>query len=269
VAASVLERIVAGVREDLAQAKKRTPEEMLRLRAVGRRKPPGFREALTRGLDKDARAIRIIAEVKLASPSRGYIARGANPGLVAQAYAANGAAAISVLTERRHFAGSLETLEDVAKVVPVPVLRKDFIIDPYQLVEAAAYGASAVLLIAALHSSGDLYALIDGARALGLEVLVEVHDETEIERAVKSGADVIGVNNRDLKTLVVDHDTARRLAPLIPNRVTRVAESGIKKRADIDRLMESGYRAFLIGEGLMETGSPGATLAELLGGPKR
>ncbi len=263
---NVLDEIVSGVRQDLAAAKKSVPEEALRTRIAARpRLPPSFREALAaRPGAGPAADVRVIAEVKIASPSRGFIARGANPVAIARAYAANGAAAISVLTERRRFHGSLETLVDVARTVPIPVLRKDFIVEAYQVLEAAASGAAAVLLIAALHDRADLYALLEAARAVQLDALVEVHDERELERAIGAGASIVGVNNRDLKTLAVDLDTSIRLAPLIPADVLKVAESGIKRREDIDRLAAAGYGAFLVGESLMEQTAPGGGLAALL-----
>ncbi len=259
---SVLDEIVEGVRLDLAQAKRTVPESELRSRAGGRDLPPSFRDAIA-GRERGA-PLRVIAEVTRASPSRGWIARSADPVRTALAYVENGAAAVSVLTERRRFGGSIESLEAVAKTVRVPVLRKDFILEPYQILEAAVAGAAAVLLIAALHERGDLYALIEAAKQVQVAALVEVHDEAELERALAAGATIIGVNNRDLRTLAVSLDASRRLAPKVPAGVLKVAESGIQTRDHLDQLRAWGYDAFLIGEHLMSSPSPGRALAQLL-----
>jgi indole-3-glycerol phosphate synthase len=209
--------------------------------------------------------VRIIAEVKRRSPSKGAIREGADPVAVARAYEAGGAAAISVLTDARYFGGSLDDLRAVREAVSVPVLRKDFIIDPYQLVESALAGADAVLLIARALPGDALPRLHDEARKLGLEVLVEVHDEVEMAAAVAAGVEVIGVNNRDLATFHVDTGVTARLARLAPRDAVLVAESGIATADDIHPLAAAGARAFLVGESLMRAADPAAALRALRG----
>jgi indole-3-glycerol phosphate synthase len=263
---SVLDEICAGVREDLDARKRALPEADLaalcRL-AIEEGPPRPSLAAALRGAP-GARP-RVIAEVKKASPSRGPIAPGADPVAVARAYEAAGAAAISVLTEPRRFGGSLEDLARVARAVALPVLRKDFVLERYQLLEARAAGAAAVLLIAALHEGPALGALREDAARLGLEALVEVHDERDLARAALAGAQVVGVNNRDLRTLAVSLEVSLRLASRLPPGVVRVSESGIAAKEDVARLAASGYDAVLVGERLMTRPDPGAALRELLG----
>ena len=187
-----------------------------------------------------------------------------DPAAIARRYAEAGAAAISVLTEPTFFDGSLAHLEAVRAVVDVPILRKDFVVDGYQLLEARASGADAVLLIVAALDDEALARLTRDARALGLDVLVEVHDEAELDRALASGADLIGVNNRNLRTLTVDVEASVRLAARMPAGVLAVAESGLKSGSDVRRLQSLGYRAFLIGERFMTATDPGGALAGLL-----
>jgi len=208
----------------------------------------------------------VIAEVKKASPSRGVIRADFDAVAIACAYAAAGAAAISVLTEARFFQGQPAHLEAIRAAVHVPLLRKDFIFDPYQLVEARAWGADAALLIVAMLDDAQLAELHAAGAGLGLDLLVEVHTADEVERAVAAGATLIGVNNRDLRTFVTALETAVRLRPLIPAGSVTVAESGINGAADIVRLRAAGYDAFLVGESLMRAPDPGAALAALLGG---
>jgi indole-3-glycerol phosphate synthase len=262
----VLEAICDGVRADLVRRKEALPEAELRAlceRAIEDEPPrASFLAAIRR---PPGGPIRAIAEVKKASPSRGPIAPGADPVAIARAYHQAGAAAISVLTEPRRFGGSLEDLARVALALPLPLLRKDFILEPYQLYEARAAGASAVLLIAALHDARHLRLLRERAAALGLDALVEIHDGPELERAVESGAAAIGVNNRDLRTLTVSLETAERLAPQLPPGVVRVGESGIARPEDVARLAACGYDAILIGERLMTAVDPGAALRALFG----
>lgn len=209
--------------------------------------------------------INVIAECKRRSPSKGVLASAYDPAAIAQQYERGGAAAISVLTEPTFFDGALTHLTAVRAAVQVPLLRKDFIVDEYQLLEARAAGADAVLLIVAALVQRDLARLQARARELGLATLVEVHDEQELSRAIESGARVIGVNNRDLRTLEVDVDASYRLAATIPKDVVAVSESGLQSRADLERLAGAGFRAFLIGERFMTAPDPSGALAELVG----
>jgi indole-3-glycerol phosphate synthase len=210
-------------------------------------------------------APRVIAECKRRSPSRGILRQDYDPAAHAHGYAAAGAAAISVLTEPTFFDGALDHLERVRAAVAVPLLRKDFVISRYQLLEAVAAGADAVLLIVAALDDRLLRQLIADAAALGLACLVEVHDTAEIARASDAGARVVGVNSRNLRTLTVDRDVLERAAALLPAGVTAVAESGLKSADDIHRLTAAGYHAFLVGERLITQPDPGAALRELRG----
>jgi indole-3-glycerol phosphate synthase len=212
-----------------------------------------------------AQPTAIIAEFKRHSPSAGDIQAGADPLAIARVYEAGGAAAMSVLTEPLHFKGSLEDLRRVAAAVKLPLLRKDFAVDRHQVYEAAIAGAEAVLVIVAGLTDADALKLLDAAHHVHLDALVEVHTAEELQRAAALGATLIGVNNRNLKTLKVDLETSLRLAELAPSNATLVAESGLRMRADIERLQSAGYKAFLIGEALMRAGDPLAALAELQG----
>ncbi len=207
----------------------------------------------------------VIAECKRRSPSRGVLAQAYDPVAIARHYERGGAAAISVLTEPTFFDGALSHLRTVREAVGVPVLRKDFVVDEYQLFEARAAGADAVLLIVAALDQPTLVRLQTRAWELGLATLVEVHDDEEVPRAIDSGARVIGVNNRNLRTLAVDVDASYRLAARIPRDVVAVSESGLRTRDDLDRLSAAGYRAFLIGERFMTAPDPARALQELLG----
>ena len=209
----------------------------------------------------------VIAECKRRSPSKGVLSAAYDPAGLASAYARGGAAAISVLTEPTFFDGSLDHLSAVRRAVDLPLLRKDFIVDEYQLHEARAHGADAILLIVAALDQHELVALHARASALGLAVLVEAHEEDEVRRAVDAGARIVGVNNRNLRTLAVDLDASHRLARLIPPGVVAVSESGLQSRADLDRLRTDGYQAFLIGERFMSDADPGRAIADLVGGP--
>jgi indole-3-glycerol phosphate synthase len=232
-----------------------------RCEAAGRR-PRGaeFESALRR-----SPAPRVIAECKRRSPSRGILRHEYDPAAHARGYAEAGAAAISVLTEPTFFDGALEHLEQVRAAVPVPLLRKDFVISRYQLLEAAAAGADAALLIVAALDDRTLRQLIADAEALGLSCLVEVHDCEEISRASDAGARIVGVNSRNLRTLAVDRAVLERAASLLPAGVTAVAESGLRSQDDIHRLTAAGYHAFLVGERLITQPDPGAALRELRG----
>ncbi|MBZ5571367.1 MAG: indole-3-glycerol phosphate synthase TrpC [Acidobacteriia bacterium] len=223
--------------------------------------PRGFRRALE---SRSKNGPAIIAELKKASPSRGLIRKNFDPGGLSVELERAGAAALSVLTDEEFFQGSLQNLQRVSAGSKLPCLRKDFVVDQFQIVEARACGADAVLLIVAALAQAEIETLAESARAYGLDVLCEVHDEQELRRALDAGCDLIGVNNRDLRTFKVDLQTALQLAGLIPNTVLRVAESGIRSGADVARLRTAGYQAFLIGESLMRAESPGKALRELL-----
>ncbi|MDP2949308.1 MAG: indole-3-glycerol phosphate synthase TrpC [Chloroflexota bacterium] len=267
---SFLDHILADKRRELERRLQEEPLGVLRRRA--RQAPPT--KSLARALR--APSLRLIAEVKRASPSRGILRADLDPAALASIYARSGAAAISVLTEEQHFRGSLADLTAVRAALDSlparrqgqgdarpPLLRKDFLFDMYHLFEARAYGADAVLLIAAILNPGLLTAFIDLARSLGLECLVEVHDEPELERALAAGAQIIGVNNRDLHTFQTDLAVTERLRPLIPDDRLVVAESGIHTRADVERLRRLGVHAVLIGEALVTADDPGARIVEL------
>jgi indole-3-glycerol phosphate synthase len=207
----------------------------------------------------------IIAEIKRASPSKGELAMGWDPVDLAIMYQRNGAAAISVLTERHYFKGDPDFIRDMRPDIDLPILRKDFILEPIQVYETAAMGADALLLIVKLLNLGQLTALLLLTRSLGLEALVEVHTQEEMERALTAGANLIGINHRDLNTFAMHMDRALELAPLAPPGVTLVAASGLNTRADLERLEAAGIRAFLIGETLVTQPDPGAKLRELIG----
>jgi indole-3-glycerol phosphate synthase len=208
--------------------------------------------------------IRLIAEVKQASPSRGMLRPNLNPVELARTYAEGGAAAISVLTEASYFMGSSEHMAAIKGVVGLPLLRKDFIFDPYQIHESRAYGADALLLIVAILSQGQLKDLLSLSHSLGLKCLVEVHNEVEVEEAVLSEAELIGINNRDLNTFAIDINTTRRLRSLVPREKIVVSESGISGRKDIEKLRKWGVDAVLVGEALVMAGDVRAKMRELL-----
>jgi indole-3-glycerol phosphate synthase len=254
----ILEQIMSERRAAVDAARRAAPVEALRERAANR-----VHHSLAAALAREGTAI--VAEVKKASPSAGLLRPDYDPGRMASIYAANGARAISVLTEPNHFLGSPAHLEAVRAAVALPVLRKDFMCDPYQVVEAAAWGADAVLLIVAALDDGLMTRLYATARALGLEVLAEAHNAGELARAVRLEDAVLGVNNRNLKTLKTDLAVARRLSARIPAGRLALAESGIGTRADIERLAAVGYHGFLIGESIVGNSDPGAKLRELVG----
>ena len=257
----ILDKIVDDVKIDLAAKKKLVPLAEMKKRASVQTPPLDFAAGL-RG-DK----VRLIAEVKKASPSKGIICPDFNPVNIAKIYAANGAAAISVLTEPKYFQGSPDYLRDIKNALaakPLPLLRKDFISDPYQVYEARAYGADCLLLIVAMLSPAQLSELLQLSQQLGMMNLVEVHNTVELEIALNSGAAVIGINNRDLNTFKVDLKTTSILCPLIPADRLVVSESGIKTRKDIQQLQEWGVNAALIGEALMTSHDIAAKMKELL-----
>ncbi|MFW5417437.1 indole-3-glycerol phosphate synthase TrpC [Nocardiopsis sp. CNT-189] len=255
---SVLDEILDGVREDLAARQAATPLESLKEKAESVPRPQDVAAALRRP------GVQVIAEVKRASPSKGALSAIADPAALARDYADGGAALISVLTERRRFAGSLEDLAAVRAAVPTPLLRKDFVVSSYQLWEALVHGADAVLLIVAALEQDALVSLVERAGSLGLTPLVEVHTEAEVERAVAAGATVIGVNARDLTTLKVDRGTFARVAPAIPDSAVKIAESGVRGPHDLLAYAGSGADAVLVGESLVIGRHPRAAVADLV-----
>jgi indole-3-glycerol phosphate synthase len=257
---ATLDQIVAATRSRVAEARRSADLRQMERRAE-EHAPRGFRRALAA---KNQTGVAVIAELKKASPSRGLIRANFDAEDLAKQLETAGAAALSVLTDAEFFQGSLENLRCASAATKLPCLRKDFIVDEFQLLEARANCADAVLLIVAVMSQAELAALNAQARALGLDVLCEAHNEGELRRAVDAGCDLVGVNNRNLRTFKVDPQTTFRLAELIPQDAVSVAESGIDNGADIARLRAAGYRAFLIGESLMKAQSPGKALRCLL-----
>lgn len=248
--ATVLDQIIDGVREDLAGRESRIPLERLQRQCDGLPAPRDVEALLRRP------GLSVIAEVKRSSPSKGALSQIPDPAALASAYEAGGATAISVLTEERRFDGTLEDLDAVRAAVDIPVLRKDFMVTEYQVWEARARGADIILLIVAALTDEQLRSLMTLAGTLGLTCLVEVHDEAETTRAVDLGATVIGVNNRNLKTLDVDTETFARLAPLIPETCVRVAESGVRGPEEARLFARAGADAILVGEALVIGGDP-------------
>jgi indole-3-glycerol phosphate synthase len=256
--ATILDKIIADKRSEVEQKKRSLPISDLKKRIVLQKMPLDFASAL-RG-----DGIKLIAEIKKASPSRGILCPDLNPVALAKTYVQGGAAAISILTEANHFQGSLEHLGAIRREVNIPLLRKDFIFDEYQVYESAACGADALLLIAAILSREQLEDLLALSHQIGLTCLVEVHDENEVEQALLSNAEIIGINNRDLNTFNVDINTTRRLRPLIPDGKIVVSESGINNRADIKRIKGWGVNAALVGEALVTTENITAKMEELI-----
>ena len=256
---TVLNEILEGVREDLAVREARVSLDKLKSRVQLVAPAQDALAVLSAG-----DSVKVIAEVKRSSPSRGALATIADPGVLAADYAAGGASVISVLTEQRRFGGSLEDLAAVRAAVDIPVLRKDFMVSPYQLWEARAYGADVILLIVAALDQPTLVGMRECAESLGMTALVEVHDEAETARAVDAGARVIGVNARDLKTLEVDRGTFGRLAPHIPDGIVKVAESGVRGPQDVLDYARAGARAVLVGETLVTGGRPRDAVADII-----
>jgi indole-3-glycerol phosphate synthase len=256
----ILDRIVSQNLEGLEYKKRRLP--MAELQKMASEQLPAL--DLASALRGDG--IKLIAEVKKASPSKGVIRPDFDPVEIAKIYAVNGAAAVSVLTEALHFQGSLDHLKNIRKALSnkLPLLRKDFIVDPYQIYESRAYGADSLLLIVAILEPEKLQELLGISHELNMSCLVEVHNETEVEIALKSRAKIIGINNRDLNTFGVDIATTERLRPLIPPDRIVVSESGIKERTDIEKLRQLGIDAVLIGESLMSAPDIAARMRELL-----
>lgn len=254
----ILARIVSEKRRELPAVLDQltTLERQVEERRPGRR---DFRQALLTSPPA------VIAEIKKASPSKGLLSSDFRPTQLAHDYAAGGAAALSVLTDQQFFQGSLTDLEDVRSTVRLPLLRKDFTMDRAHIVQAAAHGADAVLLIVAVLSVTELRDFREFAAQFGLAALVEVHDQSELDAALDSGADIIGVNNRNLHTFSVDLEISLRLADKLPNRTVRVSESGIETAAQVQRLQHAGYHAFLVGEHLVRSGAPAAAIQALRG----
>ncbi len=257
---ATLDSILAATRQRLFQRRHSTDLRALE-RAAAQHTPRGFRNALERASEG---GIAVIAELKKASPSKGLIRADFEPAALARELEAAGAAALSVLTDQQYFQGSLEYLREASSVTSLPCLRKDFIVDEFQIIEARANSADAILLIVAALGQKELIALANSARSHGLDVLCEAHDAAELQRAVAAGCNVIGINSRNLRTFEVALETALDLVAKIPAGCLRVAESGIHTGADLARLKAAGYDAFLIGESLMRQNRPGEALAKLM-----
>lgn len=255
---NILDRIVATKWQEIAAAKVRVPEVELLARLRDRPPCAGFAAKL-----RKQGGVRVIAEVKKASPSAGVIRADFDPVRIAQIYEANGADCLSVLTDETYFQGHLDYLSAVKNAVAIPILRKDFVLDGYQLLEARAAGADAVLLIAEILPGQRIAELHAEAVAFGLDVLVELHDATELPRVLASGATLVGVNNRDLRTFTTRLEQTLEIAEKIPTDVTLVSESGIRTRADVERLATAGVHAILVGESLMRADDIGAALRAL------
>ena len=254
---TVLDQIVIRKRAELVVDRSLVSQADLERKSVPARR--GLRAAI------DASNAAVIAEIKKASPSAGLIAEDFDPAAIARSYEGAGAAALSVLTDKQFFQGSIEDLVAARTATSLPVLRKDFTLDRYHLLQASAAGADCVLLIVAVLEDGELRELLAAARGLRLDALVEVHDGAELQRALAAGADFVGVNNRNLKTMEVSLQTSLDLAGLIPDGVTRISESGIRGPDDLKRLQDAGYQGFLVGESLMRQADQGRALAALLG----
>ena len=255
----MLEHIISGVRDGVRERSQKKPLRFLEREVAGLPEPRNFAAALSA-----SKKLRIIAEIKRASPSAGLLRPDISPSELARDYQRAGAAAISVLTEKNYFRGSLDDLAEVRKSIEIPVLQKEFVLDPYQIYEARIYGADAVLLIAALHSRQTLKELFSLACSLKLSSLLEIHQASELEDALFTGAGIIGINNRNLATLKTDLNISRRILPLIPKEKTRVVESGLKTKAEIEELSQLGASAFLVGESLLRNPDPAAGLTALL-----
>lgn len=257
----ILQRIVEVKRQELAAARLRQPEALLRDEMAAQSAPRGFAQALRTKIAAGEPAV--IAEVKKASPSKGVIRADFAPAEIAASYDRHGAACLSVLTDVSFFQGSAQYLQQARAACGLPVLRKDFMIDSYQVLEARAMGADCILLIAACLSDGQMAELEDSAHSLGMDVLVEVHDGEELDRALRLRTPLVGVNNRNLRSFEVTLDTTLGLKPRIPADRLLVTESGIAGRQDVQRLREAGVHAFLVGEAFMRAHDPGQALEDL------
>lgn len=257
----MLDEILAGKRLEVEEAKGRLPLDELRARVSRHVAERGLREAIHR-----PGKLSLIAELKRKSPSKGMLRERFDPVSLAQTLEEAGASALSVLTDERYFGGHLEFLRDVKQFTEVPVLRKDFVIDPYQVYEAAAWGADAVLLIVRILEEGAFGACLRAAETVGLEALVEVHSEGDLAVALRAGARLIGINHRDLQTFALEPSLTERLVPRIPDGRAIVAESGITTAGDVRRLAQLGVHAVLIGEALMTAADPTGKVRELFAG---
>jgi indole-3-glycerol phosphate synthase len=271
---SILDRIVADKRDQLQKRKQSAPEIALRQEfeefVLSRPRPISASIVTPPKYAPRPPAVQTIAEIKRASPSRGVMAPDLDPGRIAREYTLAGAVGISVVTERNHFFGELVWLRDVSILLDAEfggdrpsLLRKDFIVDPYEIVESRAYGADNVLLIAALLETSLLRDFIHQTRSLGLEALVEVHNEAEAERAIDAGTTLFGINNRNLHNFEVDLAVTERIRPLLPSHAVVIGESGVHARADVERLQRAGVSAILVGEAFMTSEDIAAKMAEL------
>ena len=256
---TILDKIVEAKREDLIQAKKRTPLEQLKQKVNQRRVQRGFKSHLV------GDGIQLIGEIKKVSPVVGVLREAFDPADLALIYERSGASALSVLTDEKFFGGKLDYLPNLKGIVRLPLLRKDFIVDPYQLYESAAYESDAILLIASLLSQGTLSEFLEITSRLGMETLVEVHTEDELAKALEAGSEVIGINNRDLNTFKVDLRTTEKLIRNIPKGIVVVSESGIQNRQDVERLAAAGIHAVLIGQTFMESADIESKIHDLMG----
>ena len=257
---SVLDDIIAGVRQDLKEREDRVP--LARIKEMETQVPEA-KDALGALRNRDG-AFKIISEVKRSSPSKGALAAIPDPAALASTYEAGGASVISVLTEQRRFNGSLADLDAVRAAVDIPILRKDFIVTPYQIHEARAHGADLVLLIVAALEQNVLVSLLERTRSLGMEALVETHSRLEALRAMEAGASIIGVNARNLKTLEVDRSTVEQVIDVIPQDVVAVAESGVANAHDVFEYAKWGADAVLVGEALVTSGDPRASIQDMV-----
>jgi len=260
---TILDDIADYKRGEIAAAKAKVPPDEIERRARAADAPRGFRAALMTARTEGR--IGLIAEIKKASPSKGLIRADFDAPALARAYQAGGAACLSVLTDAPSFQGAPEFLIAARAATKLPVLRKDFMLEPYQVAEARAWGADAILVIMAMLDDAAAFALIARACAWGMDALVEIHDQVELERALALGADTIGINNRDLKTFSTELDVTLRLAPRVPADKLVVAESGLSRREDLALLTEAGVTTFLIGEGLMRQDDVAAATSALIG----
>lgn len=257
----ILKQIITRKHAEVAERSAALPLAQLAARAAAAPAPRGFTAALREKLNAELPAV--IAEAKRASPSKGLLRDPFDPAAIAASYERHGAACLSVLTDRDYFQGHEDYLVAARAACTLPVIRKDFIVDPYQVVEARAIGADCILLIAAALEDEPMRALHDQARALGMDVLVEVHDAEELERALALDLDMVGINNRNLRSFEVSLDTTLGLLAQIPGDILVVTESGILERADVARMRAAGVHTFLVGEAFMRAPDPGAKLAEL------
>lgn len=261
---NILDKIAAYKREEIAQAKEKISPSEIETCARAADCPRGFRAALLTA--RAEKRTGLIAEIKKASPSKGLIRADFDPPALAMAYETGGASCLSVLTDTPSFQGSPDYLSAAREATNLPVLRKDFMLEPYQVAEARAWGADAILIIMAMVDDAIAAALLDAAHDFGMDALVEVHDEIELERALMVGAGMIGINNRDLKTFITDIGVTLRLAPLVPQDKLVVAESGLSTRDDLAKLATVGVTTVLVGETLMRQADVSAATAELIGG---